>query len=316
MVEVSFTLHVSSTFALTEMLKLVCSIWTAKALTVRPNRLSYNTVINAWAKSGMEESAMRAEGILLRMIKSFKSETFATITPDSVTFASVLNALAKSKTVRFKAEKCSSILKAMIELHEDDGSYDTRPNIICFNTALNACAFSAQTKKEEQRRALAVAVETFNLMRQGKYVSPDAVSYGNMLKCCANLMPTGDQRNGMASRLFASCCDDGLVGGMCLDEIRRCLPNRALFPLLADCGYDKALREGQKAYSVQLRELPREWTRNVKRGDMVSRQRGSFKEPRKRPERRTQQRRHQEKPAPVIRRPGRVIEYGASSKEL
>ncbi|KAL7524905.1 hypothetical protein ACHAXR_000769 [Thalassiosira sp. AJA248-18] len=281
-------------------------------LIVRPNRLSYNTVINAWAKSGMAESAMRAEDILLRMIKSFKSQTFATITPDAVTFASVLNALAKSKTVRFKAEKCSSILKAMIELHEDDGSYDTRPNIICYNTVLNACAFSAQSSVEERKQALTVAVNTFNQMRQGKFVSPDAVSYGNMLKCCANLMPPGEQRNGMASRLFASCCDEGLVGGMCLDEIRRCIPPRALFPLLADCGYDKPLNQRRKAYSVQLRELPREWTMNVKRGDMVSRQRGSFEQ--KKRERRPPRR--EEKPKPVIRRPGLVVEYGSSSKDL
>ena len=49
----------------------------------------------------------------------------------------VLNALAKSTNVRNKAEKCSFILKAMIDL--DDGSYDTMPNIICYNTVLNAC---------------------------------------------------------------------------------------------------------------------------------------------------------------------------------
>lgn len=273
-------------------------------------------MINAWAKSGSPDAAMRAEDILLRMIKSFKSQTFATITPDAVTFASVLNALAKSKTVIAKAEKCSSLLKAMIELHEEDGSYDTRPNIICYNTVLNACAFSAQTSVDEQKRALSVAVETFNQLRQAKYgVTPDAVSYGNMLKCCANLMPPGDQRNGMASRLFASCCDEGLVGGMCLDEIRRCLPQRALFPLFADCGYEP-LRKNQKAYAVQLRELPRAWTKNVKRGDMVSRQRGSFDKPKKKRQGTRPYRRKQEKAPPVIRRPGRVIEYGASSKDL
>ena len=187
---------------------------------MRPNRLSYNTVINAWAKSQQPDSALRAESLLLRMIKSFKSTTFSIITPDKVTFSSVLNALAKSRTLSNKASKCSSILKAMIELHEDDGSYDTRPNVIVYNTVLNACAFSARGSEEERRQALQIAVETFNQMRGGKYVSPDAVSYGNMLKCCANLMPPGDQRTAMASRLFASCCDEGLVGGIALDEIR------------------------------------------------------------------------------------------------
>ena len=205
----------------------------------------------------------------------------------------------------------------MIELHEDDGSYDTRPNVIVYNTVLNACAFSARGSEEERRQALQIAVETFNQMRGGKYVSPDAVSYGNMLKCCANLMPPGDQRTAMASRLFASCCDEGLVGGIALDEIRRSIPPRAFLPLLADCGYDKPIQQRRKAHSVELRELPREWTKNVKRGDMASRQRGSFAKPK--PRRQRQHRRRQkeeEKAPPVIRRPGLLFEYGASGRDM
>lgn len=66
-------------------------------LIVRPNLLSYNTVINSWAKSSMPESAARAESLLTRMLKRYKSESFSTIKPDVVTFSSVLNALAKSK---------------------------------------------------------------------------------------------------------------------------------------------------------------------------------------------------------------------------
>jgi hypothetical protein len=171
------------------------------------------------------------------MIQNVKTEPFAAATPNAVTFSSVLNALAKSKTVRMKAEKCSSILKAVIDLHKNNASHDTKPNVICYNTVLNVCAFLAQGSEAEQRQALAVAVETFNQMRQGKYVSPDAVSYGNMLKAFANLMPTGEQRSAIAARLFASCCDTGSVGGMCLDKIRQCVPPRAFLPLLAGCGY-------------------------------------------------------------------------------
>ena len=65
---------------------------------VRPNRLSYNTVINAWARSQLPESAQRAEALLLRMIRYSKSVPLAT--PDVVTFSTVLNAIAKSKTVK------------------------------------------------------------------------------------------------------------------------------------------------------------------------------------------------------------------------
>lgn len=64
---------------------------------MRPNLLSYNTVINSWAKSSNPDSAVRAESLLTRILKKYRSEAFSTIKPDVVTFSSVLNALAKSK---------------------------------------------------------------------------------------------------------------------------------------------------------------------------------------------------------------------------
>ena len=67
-------------------------------LIVRPNLLSYNTVINSWAKSSDPESPKRAQSLLMRMLKNYKTDAFSTVKPDVVTFSSVLNALAKSKT--------------------------------------------------------------------------------------------------------------------------------------------------------------------------------------------------------------------------
>ena len=149
-------------------------------------------------------------------------------------------------------------------------------------------------------------------------LSPDAVTYGKLLKCVANLMEPGSRRNKMASSLFFAACQDGLVGGMCLDEIRRCVPPRAFLPLLADCGYDAPMVEGRKPHSVQLKELPKKWISNVRKSDLVARQRASFKpKPSVNNKRKKPRRRREEKRAtPAIRRPGSVTEYASSSKEL
>lgn len=188
---------------------------------MRPNLLSYNTVINALAQNPVSDSDARAEALLTRMLKRYKADAFSTVKPDVVTFSSVLNVLAKSKVqhkgmhlsfyVSFiptklilrlvaliPATKCLAILDAMIDLHEDDGGYDTTPNIICFNTILNACAFSAMAGDDEKKEALAAAVKTFKMLREKNFARPDALSYGNMLKCIANLMPIGDARSSMA----------------------------------------------------------------------------------------------------------------------
>ena len=66
-------------------------------LVVRPNLLSYNTVIDSWAKSKQLDSAARAEALLTSMLRRYKTEAFSTVKPDVVTFSCVLNALAKSK---------------------------------------------------------------------------------------------------------------------------------------------------------------------------------------------------------------------------
>lgn len=287
-------------------------------MTVRPNRLSFNTVIHSWARSQLPESALRSEALLLRMIKYYKSEPYATLSPDAVTFSSVLNALAKSEVVQFKAKKCSSILNYMLDLHEVDGRTDTRPNVICYNTVLNAAAFSARGSEAERRQALSVAVETFNQMKQSKHVAPDAVSYGHMLKACANLIPPGKQRNALASKIFTSCCEEGLVGGMCLDEIRRCVPPRAFLPLLADCGYNEPLRQSRKPHSVTLQELPRQWTRLVSKNDMAIRQRPTFQKPKNRIKKKEQSMNvdHAENSPPILPRPGLLVEYGASGRDL
>ena len=236
----------------------------------------------------------------------------------------------------------------MVTLYEDDGSSDTKPNVICYNSVLNACAFSAEKSQEERRQALKVAVETFNELRQGKFgLSPDAVSYGNMLKCCANLMPPGSHRTKMvriafmyiiycqgsfyvsapphcnlifwlnlmnqASQLFTSCCDEGLVGGMCLDEIRRGIPPTDFLKLLSKLGYSKPLNQGRKAHSVQLSHLPRKFTKNVKAGDLQNRQRDSFAQEKSMDKGRFT---NNEQPV-IIRRPGLLIEQSwVSGKDV
>ena len=303
---------------------------------MRPNLLSYNTVINALAQNPVSDSAARAEALLTRMLKRYKADAFSTVKPDVVTFSSVLNALAKSK-VKHKgmhlsfyvsfiptklilrlvalipATKCLAILDAMIDLHEDDGGYDTTPNIICFNTILNACAFSAMAGDDEKKEALAAAVKTFKMLREKNFARPDALSYGNMLKCIANLMPIGDARSSMAKTIFTSCCEEGMVGGMALDEIRRCLPSKEFLQLLSKCGYGKPLRQHSNAMSVTLKSLPSKWTENVKRGDLVTRQRKSVIKNRQAVKDMAQSQRN----VPVFRNPTFLVEPSwASGKDL
>lgn len=120
---------------------------------------------------------------------------------------------------------------------------------------------------------------------------------------CYSYFAEPTYRQIQASQLFTSCCNEGLVGGMCLDEIRRAIPPKDFVELLAKCGYSKPLNQGRKAYSVQLKHLPRGFTSNVKASDMQDRQRHSFA-----PEKSKDHGRQRRNEPPVLRRPGLLIE--------
>lgn len=224
----------------------------------KPNTISYNAVLHAHSRSGEPGSATRAQTILQYMIRSRNPD----IEPDVYSFTSVLNALAKSKDPE-KATKCQQLLDVLLDLYQSTYRVTLRPSEITFNTVLNAAAFSSSGTTEEQRRtALQVAVGTFAKLRnfdpRGK-IKPDTISYGNLIKCCANLMPRGNARSEMAMKVFDQCCRDGMVGELVWNEIRRAVTPASLLPVIP-----KALLERKgNLGSVDVNDIPRNWRRGV-----------------------------------------------------
>lgn len=212
-----------------------------------PNTVTYNTILNAWAKSKLPGAAPRAQKVLDYMIKS-KNESIA---PDVISFASVLDAWAKSKEPH-KGAKCQELLNRLLKMYEETRNHDLRPTIYTYNAVLNACAFSAMgTSEDEQREALQIAVQTFSTMRQSDTLL-DTVTYGNMLKCLANLMPEGEMRTTMALQIFDKCIDDGLVGALVWNEVRRAVPAKLLTTTYQLKG---------AVANIQVQHLPRKWKR-------------------------------------------------------
>ena len=107
-------------------------------------------------------------------------------------------------------------------------------------------------------------------------VAPDTVTYGNMIKVLANLMPVGEARSKMALQIFQRCCGEGLVGPLVWNEVRRAVPKRVLdqiiLPRLGGGNLDSKTTVGQ----VMVHHLPREWRRSTSRDDKarVSSKRG------------------------------------------
>lgn len=218
---------------------------------IKPNVVSYNAVLHAWSQSAALEpaAAQRAQAVLEYMIQS----EYDDIAPDVYSFSSVLNAWAKSKE-EDKAIRARELLDTLLELHEASPQQSNlRPSAIPFNTVLNTCAFSPSM----QRQALQIAVSTFKEIPQ--YAKRDTISYGNLLKCCKNLMPPSQSKIDMALQIFDSCSKDGLVGDLVWNEVRKTVPSSELETRLPPSVKSKRL-----VGTMTLRDLPRSWKRNTR----------------------------------------------------
>lgn len=114
-----------------------------------PRTQTYNQVLKAYSKSKLSGAAKRAELILKYMLRSKNKN----IQPDIISFSTCLDAWAKSKEPG-KAERANDILQKLITFHQITGADHLKPNEVTFNTVLNACAFSAFTEENEQKKGI------------------------------------------------------------------------------------------------------------------------------------------------------------------
>jgi hypothetical protein len=270
---------------------------------VKPNDVSFNSVIAAYAHHSRSldiTSVQSSQKILLQMIDLSKNNNnenkYTHLQPSVVSFTTVMDAWAKSKVPQ-KANNTWLMLKHLKELYRSTGNPALRPNIISYNTLLNACAFSADFDTEERKKALLIAVGAFNELRKQLEddddegveqdadessstsaeaprqhpspiilkIKPDEITYGMMLKVCSNLMPRDSkQRDVMARKLFQQSCEEGLVGSLVLSELKRAVPQRrTLSGIVGKGDHDRSVVLFPDG-SVNAKKLPRAWSRNVK----------------------------------------------------
>lgn len=121
---------------------------------VAPDTVSYNTVMQAYARNGDAKQAEELLGYLL----SPKSE----IQPNFRTFTATLTALSKQKTFQ-AAKRAETLFLKMQELHEKH-NMDTRPDIFSYNALLSCWALLGDAPKTEQvfREMEAPDIVSFN----------------------------------------------------------------------------------------------------------------------------------------------------------
>ena len=214
---------------------------------VQPNSRTYTTVLDTLAKSKNYKAYDMSLEILQRM-EHFYSEGYS-VRPCTRAYTIVLSTIARSRR-RDKATKAFELLHKM-EREYKAGNLSCRPNVISYNSVLNAAAFSSKDCEQgEQEEAFKVACLTFDELRMSDYLQPTHISYGTFLKAIKNLMPDSDVRDNLVQGLFRKASMDGLVSDFVLKEMR---------DLATPDLYHSILKGHTNDFGI----LPKSWSANV-----------------------------------------------------
>lgn len=147
---------------------------------VCPDTLSFSSVINAYANSGLYNAAEKAESILLDMMDMHNSGN-KSAAPNTICFATVIKSYSRSKE-KDNAQNAERILKMMFEVSER-GDLDVKPNTISFTSVCDAYAKSGQAKAPKK------IVELINWMTELKDIgydcAPNVYTYNTLLTAVA-----------------------------------------------------------------------------------------------------------------------------------
>ena len=209
----------------------------------KPTIYIYNGVLDAWGKSGSPKAVAKVLNILNRM-ESGKSGS--SVRPNEITYSIAIGALAKSKEVN----------KSIISLDLLDRMISTglKPNTICFNAALNTCAYDFS---RENTDTFNTAKEIFRRLRNSRDACANNISYSTMIHACKHLLPEDSStRDAEVEKVFKGCCEEGQCDNVVLRQFQRTASKSTLCKSL---GNDVASKE-----RLTISDVPSSWSSNVK----------------------------------------------------
>ncbi|KAL7543107.1 hypothetical protein ACHAXR_012674 [Thalassiosira sp. AJA248-18] len=154
---------------------------------VKPDTVTYNAVLKVWGKCGHPNAGERSEALLNKMLQLYENGGDPNIIPDDVTFNSVIHNIANSNTVN-SPERAMQLLERMEQYHES-GLIESRPDIISYNSVLNAFAKSSACAdgRESAQHAEEMLDNLERSYRSGVWnIRPDVYSYNIVISAWGN----------------------------------------------------------------------------------------------------------------------------------
>lgn len=214
---------------------------------LQPNVRTYTSLISAWSKTKSDKAAIRGEELLQEMYLQPETK------PNYRTYAALCTCWARSQDPD-KATRVLGLVRSMKQRFEQDGDKDCKPNLMVYNSAIDACSRSGGDAKQ-QTVALKVAFAMNKAMLVDGLV-PDSMTFDRLMQATAFLMSPGDGRNGVAIVLLDKAKAAGCVSFDVVKNFRKAVDNNVVHVQLKDME--------DKSGQIDYTNIPKLWAKNCK----------------------------------------------------
>jgi hypothetical protein len=143
---------------------------------LRPNRFSYNTVIDAWSRCTNYAAPMQAFKVLQLLLQDKKAR------PDAFSFNQVLNCFARSQ-LRGAAVTAEKLLADWHKAY-DTGLTSAKPSCIAYTSVISAWGRSGETGAAERAEKILFYME-HRASSGDKHLSPNTIAYNTVIDAWA-----------------------------------------------------------------------------------------------------------------------------------
>ena len=149
---------------------------------VRPSRIVFNSLINAWSRSPSKGAAKKAEEVFKWMEQQYRELNDNIVRPDEVSLCGVLNAWANNAQ-NGGARRAQQILDHMESMPPKERGF--QHSTICHNIVVKAWARSKEPDAVQKAEIILLHLEEMAEAGGEDCLKPDVTTYSSVINCCA-----------------------------------------------------------------------------------------------------------------------------------
>jgi hypothetical protein len=191
----------------------------SSTVSVKVRTSNVNDVLQILSVSRLYRRVENAESLLEHMEKANDDSPYPKPNANSYRF---MFDVYRNSQAKDRISRASHVLDKMIVHFTEPTTCSKHKGRItsAFNSYVQVCASAKVGDDNEGIRILGMVLEGVERMRHLKEFAPNAQTYSSILGCCGNLLPPSSQRGLFMERIFAFCCQDGMVDENVLTQLR------------------------------------------------------------------------------------------------